>query len=379
MELLLKNPILVERKRIVGIKCGIVGLPNVGKSTLFNALTQAGIAAANFPFCTIEPNIGIVGVPDPRLQQLAQIVKPEKIIPTAIEFVDIAGLVAGAARGEGLGNKFLSHIRQVDAIAHVIRCFEHTDIVHVAGKVDPLADMETVDIELALADLETVENALHRMSRSAKGNDKQAIARIPILEKIHAALAKGLPARSINLTEEQLPLVRDYSLLTLKPVMYIANVLEDGFQNNPYLETLQIYAQTHKAQTVAVSAAIEDELARMDPEDRAIFLEDLQLKEAGLDRVIRAAYKLLGLQTFFTAGVKEVRAWATKRNATAPQAAGEIHSDFEKGFIRAETIAFDDFINYGGETKAREAGRVRLEGKEYRVQEGDILHFRFNV
>lgn len=363
----------------MGIKCGIVGLPNVGKSTLFNALTKAGIAAANFPFCTIEPNVGVVPVPDPRLTELAVIVKPEKVVPTAVEFVDIAGLVAGAASGEGLGNKFLAHIREVDAICHVVRCFEHPDIVHVAGKVDPLSDIDTIDTELALADLDSVEKALNRAERAAKGGDKEAIARKPVLEKLHAALAEGRPGRSVALDEEERGLVRELFLLTLKPVMYVANVLENGFEHNPHLDAVRARAAEEGAEVVPVSAAIEEELSQLDDEDRDTFLADLGLAEPGLNRVIRAAYKLLGLQTYFTAGVKEVRAWTVKAGATAPQAAAVIHTDFERGFIRAETIAYDDFIKYRGEAGAREAGRLRLEGKDYRVQEGDILHFRFNV
>ena len=363
----------------MGIKCGIVGLPNVGKSTLFNALTKAGIAAANFPFCTIEPNVGVVPVPDPRLGQLAEIVKPEKVVPTAVEFVDIAGLVAGAARGEGLGNKFLAHIREVDAIAHVVRCFDHPDIIHVAGKVDPLSDIETIDTELALADLDSVEKALNRAERSAKAGEKDAIARKPVLQKLHAGLSEGKPGRALGLDEEERALVRDLFLLTLKPVMYVANVLEDGFHDNPLLEAVAARAVAEGAEVVPVSAAIEEELAQLDDADRDTFLADLGLDEPGLNRVIRAAYRLLGLQTYFTAGVKEVRAWTVKAGATAPQAAAVIHTDFEKGFIRAETIGFEDFIRYRGEAGAREAGRMRLEGKEYRVQEGDVLHFRFNV
>ncbi|WP_024891244.1 redox-regulated ATPase YchF [Luteimonas huabeiensis] len=363
----------------MGIKCGIVGLPNVGKSTLFNALTKAGIAAANFPFCTIEPNVGVVPVPDPRLAELAAIVKPERVIPTAVEFVDIAGLVAGAASGEGLGNKFLAHIREVDAIAHVVRCFEHGDIVHVAGKVDPISDIDTIDTELALADLESVEKALQRAERAAKGGDKEAIARRPVLEILQKALADGTPARAAGLDAEARALVRDLFLLTLKPVMYVANVLEDGFHDNPLLDAVRERAQREGAEVVPVSAAIEEELSQLEDADRDAFLEDLGLDEPGLNRVIRAAYRLLGLQTYFTAGVKEVRAWTVKAGATAPQAAAVIHTDFEKGFIRAETITYDDFVKYRGEAGARDAGRLRLEGKEYRVQEGDVLHFRFNV
>jgi len=363
----------------MGIKCGIVGLPNVGKSTLFNALTKAGIAAANFPFCTIDPNVGVVPVPDPRLAALAEIVKPQKIIPTSIEFVDIAGLVAGASKGEGLGNKFLAHIREVDAIAHVVRCFEHPDIVHVSGKVDPISDIETIDTELALADLESVEKALNRVERAAKANDKEALARRPVLQKVQAVLDQGRPARSAGLSEEEKALLRDLFLLTLKPLMYIANVREDGFENNPHLDKVRARAEAEGAEVVPVCAAIEEELAQLDDADRDAFLHDMGLDEPGLNRVIRAGYKLLGLLTYFTAGEKEVRAWTVRHGATAPQAAGVIHTDFERGFIRAETIAYDDFIRYRGETGARDAGRLRLEGKDYVVKEGDVLHFRFNV
>ena len=363
----------------MGIKCGIVGLPNVGKSTLFNALTKAGIAAANFPFCTIDPNVGVVPVPDPRLKALAEIVKPEKVIPTSIEFVDIAGLVAGASKGEGLGNKFLAHIREVDAIAHVVRCFEHDDVVHVAGKVDPIADIETIDTELALADLESVEKALNRAERAAKANDKDALARRPVLAKLADALGEGRAARSVALDEDERALVRDLFLLTLKPLMYIANVREDGFEGNPHLDAVRARAETEGAEVVPVCAAIEEEMAQLEDADRDEFLADLGLDEPGLDRVINAGYRLLGLQTYFTAGVKEVRAWTVKKGATAPQAAGVIHTDFEKGFIRAETVGYDDFIQYKGEAGAKEAGRLRLEGKDYLVREGDVLHFRFNV
>ena len=362
-----------------GIQCGIVGLPNVGKSTLFNALTKAGIAAANFPFCTIEPNVGVVPVPDPRLNALSAIVKPQKVIPTAVEFVDIAGLVAGAASGEGLGNKFLAHIREVDAIAHVVRCFEHPDVIHVANKVDPIADIETIDTELALADLESVDKAIARYERVAKSGDKDAKARIDALQKLRAALDQGRPARSVALTDEERVLLRELFLLTMKPVLYIANVLEDGFANNPHLEAVSARAAQEGAEVVPVSAAIEEELSQLDDADRDEMLSSYGLDEPGLNRVIRAAYKLLGLQTYFTAGEKEVRAWTVKAGATAPQAAGVIHTDFEKGFIRAETIGYDDFVKYKGEAGARDAGRLRLEGKEYRVQEGDVLHFRFNV
>jgi ribosome-binding ATPase len=363
----------------MGIKCGIVGLPNVGKSTLFNALTKAGIAAANFPFCTIDPNVGVVPVPDPRLGALSDIVKPQKVIPTSMEFVDIAGLVAGASKGEGLGNKFLAHIREVDAIAHVVRCFEHSDIVHVAGKVDPISDIETIDTELALADLESVEKALNRAERAAKAADKEALAKRPVLQKLAATLNEGKPARAAGLDEDEKALVRDLFLLTLKPLMYIANVLENGFTDNPHLDKVRARAAVEGAEVVPVCAAIEEELSQLEDADRDAFLQDMGLDEPGLNRVIRAGYKLLGLQTYFTAGVKEVRAWQVKIGATAPQAAGVIHTDFERGFIRAETIAYDDFIKYKGEAGARDVGRLRLEGKDYIVKEGDVLHFRFNV
>ena len=363
----------------MGIKCGIVGLPNVGKSTLFNALTAAEIPAENYPFCTIEPNVGIVTVPDPRLDSLAGIVSPEKVIPTTMEFVDIAGLVAGASQGEGLGNKFLANIRETHAIAHVVRCFDNDDVTHVAGKVDPIDDAQTINTELTLADLEQVERALQKATKAAKANDKAAIFRRDLLTRIQTHLGDGLPLRTFELDDNERAEIKDLQLLTNKPVMYIANVNDDGFENNAYLDRLTELAAEEGASVVPVCAAIEAEIAVLDDEDKAEFLTDLGLDEPGLNRVIRAGYELLGLNTYFTAGPKEVRAWTFKSGATAPQAAGEIHTDFEKGFIRAEVIAFDDYITGNGEQGAKEAGRLRLEGKEYLVQEGDVMHFRFNV
>jgi hypothetical protein len=363
----------------MGIKCGIVGLPNVGKSTLFNALTRAQIAAENYPFCTIDPNVGVVPVPDPRLDQLAAIVKPQRILPATVEFVDIAGLVAGASKGEGLGNKFLSHIRETDAIAHVVRCFEDDDVVHVAGRIKPLDDIEIINTELALADLDTVERGLQRAEKASKAGDKDAVRLRELLRKLREHLDSGKPARSLVKDPEEQRLLQELHLITLKPLMYVANVAETGFTNNPHLDAVRALAVSENSQVVAVCAAIESEIAQLEEADRADFLKELGLDEPGLNRVIRAGYELLGLQTYFTAGEKEVRAWTVRVGATAPQAAAVIHTDFEKGFIRAEVIAFDDYVANNGEQGAKEAGKLRLEGKEYIVSEGDVMHFRFNV
>ncbi|MEK9812924.1 MAG: redox-regulated ATPase YchF [Bordetella sp.] len=363
----------------MALQCGIVGLPNVGKSTLFNALTKAGIAAENYPFCTIEPNTGIVELPDPRLDQLATIVSPERIMPATVEFVDIAGLVAGASKGEGLGNQFLANIRETDAIVNVVRCFEDENVVHVNGRVAPLADIETIATELALADLAGVEKQLAKAIKPARAGDKEAARVVAVLEKCQAELNLAKPIRGLDLSPEEWALLRQFFFITAKPAMYVANVAEDGFENNPHLEKLKAFAQTQGAPVVAICAAVEAEIADMPDEDKQVFLSDMGMEEPGLNRVIRAAFSLLGLQTYFTAGVKEVRAWTIRIDATAPQAAGVIHTDFERGFIRAEVISFNDYLACNGEHGAKEAGKMRLEGKDYVVKDGDVMHFRFNV
>jgi ribosome-binding ATPase len=363
----------------MSLKCGIVGLPNVGKSTLFNALTKAGIPAENYPFCTIEPNIGIVEVPDPRLKALSAIVKPVRVQPAIVEFVDIAGLVEGASKGEGLGNQFLAHIRETDAIVNVVRCFEDDNVVHVAGKINPLDDIEVIQTELALADMNTVERTIQRETKKSRSGDKESAKLVEILEKLMIHLDQGKPVRTMGLDEEEMVLIRPLCLITAKPAMYVANVSDTGFTDNPLLDQLTAYAKAQNAPIVAISAAIEAEIADLDDEDKSAFLADIGMEEPGLDRLIRAAYTLLGLQTYFTAGVKEVRAWTIHRGDTAPKAAGVIHTDFERGFIRAQTISYDDFIAFKGEQGAKEAGKMRAEGKEYIVKDGDVLNFLFNV
>ena len=363
----------------MGVKGGIVGLPNVGKSTLFNALTKAGIEAANFPFCTIEPNTGVVPVPDLRLDKLAEIVNPQRVIPTTMEFVDIAGLVEGASKGEGLGNKFLANIRETDAIGHVVRCFDDENIVHVAGRVSPKDDIDVINTELALSDLETTEKALHRVAKRAKGGDADAKYEMKVLEKIKPHLDEGLLLRSLELSKEELEAISYMNMLTLKPTMYIANVNEDGFENNPYLDQVKEIAAGENATVVAVCASIESDIAELEDDEREEFMQDMGLEEPGLNRVIRSGYNLLTLQTYFTAGVKEVRAWTFPEGSTAPQAAGKIHTDFEKGFIRAEIVSYDHFVEFNGEQGAKDAGKWRLEGKDYIVKDGDVIHFRFNV